>query len=254
LDLEVSTRTDWGRLTLGLTSVYALFHGSATRLGSDRGQAGLAVGAIVVGAVLLVEFLWSRRSFPSLLRAVGLGMPRTQGLAVAAGVGGLVLLVAPLFALATGSTLTTTVGSLGLLPGLFAQAGVAEETLFRGYLYGHLRTGRTFWRAAALSMLPFVAVHLVLFASQPFGVALAALGLAVVVSFPMAQLFELGGATIWPPALLHFVVQGAVKVLVVSGEDSAAFPLAWMLGSAVLPLLVFLVPRPPSRNRTERAA
>jgi hypothetical protein len=35
-------------------------------------------------------------------------------------------------------------------------------------------------------------------------VALAAVGLAVVLSFPLAYLFELGGRTIWAPAILHF--------------------------------------------------
>jgi hypothetical protein len=170
--------------------------------GSDRGQAGLAVAGIVVSGTLLVEYLWSRRSVTLTLRAVGLGKPRSQGLTISASVCGLVLLVVPTYALATGSSVATTEGWLRLVPGLFAQAGVAEETLFRGDLFGHLRPGRTFWRAASLSMLPFVAVHLVLFVTLPFWIALAALVLAVVTSFPMAQLFELGGATICP-ALRH---------------------------------------------------
>jgi len=38
-------------------------------------------------------------------------------------------------------------------------------------------------------------------------------------------------------------VQGALKVLVVSGESSGSLPLVWMAASAVLPYLVFLVPR-----------
>ena len=54
------------------------------------------------------------------------------------------------------------------LPGLFAQAGIAEELLFRGYLFGHLREGRSFWRAALLSMPPFLAVHLLLFFQMDF--------------------------------------------------------------------------------------
>ena len=100
------------------------------------------------------------------------------------------------------------------MPGLFAQAGIAEEVLFRGYLFGHLRRGRSFWRAALLSMLPFVAVHLLLFATMPWPIAAAALLLAVIVAFPLARLYELGGATIWAPALLHFVIQGTVKIVV----------------------------------------
>jgi membrane protease YdiL (CAAX protease family) len=152
---------------------------------------------------------------------------------------GLILLVPSIYAKATGATVTFESDSLWLLPGLFAQGGIAEETLFRGYLFGHLRAGRTFWRAAALSTLPFVAVHAILFATLPFWVAFAALLLSVVMSFPLAHLFELGGSTIWPSALLHFVVQATVKILVVSGDAATAFPFVWMMACAVLPLLVF---------------
>ncbi len=35
-----------------------------------------------------------------------------------------------------------------------AQAGIAEEVLFRAYLYGQPRDGRSFWRAAALASGP----------------------------------------------------------------------------------------------------
>jgi membrane protease YdiL (CAAX protease family) len=240
----VSARSEWSRLVGGLIAVYGLFQWSAVRLGSDRGEAGLVVAGLVVGATLLVEVVWFRRSITSAVHAVGLGRPRGQGLAVSALVSCLLLLVLPTFALATGAAVTTTAGWPWLVPGLLAQAGIAEETLFRGYLFGHLRIGRTFWRAATLSMLPFVAVHLVLFLTLPFWVAVAALMLAVAVSFPMAHLFELGGDTIWPAALVHAVVQGTIKVVVVSGEASGAFPFAWMLASAVLPFLVFVSPRP----------
>ena len=244
LPKAVSTGSEWVRLILGLMLVYALFHWSALELGSDRGQAGLVVAAIVVCGTLFVDGPW-RREGNSRLHSIGLGRPRSNGLAVSAGICGVLLLVAPVYAVTTGSSLTMTDDWLWLVPGLFAQAGIAEEALFRGFLFSRLRAGRTFWRAATLSMLPFVFVHLTLFATLPFWIALAALGLAIVVSFPMARLFELGGSTIWPPALLHFVVQGAVKVLVVGGESSAAFPIVWMIASAVLPLVVFLFQRRP---------
>jgi membrane protease YdiL (CAAX protease family) len=254
MPIAVFDRPQWTRLLLGLCAVHALFQGAAAALGSDRGQAGMPVAVVVVGAIVAVECVWSGASIPSAMRAIGLGSPRLRGLAISGGVCALVLLMVPIHARATGSTLTTEDGWLRLVPGLFAQAGVAEETLFRGYLFGHLRIDRTFWRAATLSMLPFVAVHLVLFLTLPLWIALAALVIAVVTSFPMAQLFELGGATIWPPALLRFVVRGTVKVLVVSGEASAAFPLVWMMASAVLPLFVLLIPRPASRDQASAAA
>jgi hypothetical protein len=93
-------------------------------------------------------------------------------------------------------------------------------------------------------MLPFVGVHLMLFFTMPWPVALAALFLAVVLSFPLAHLFELGGATIWAPALLHFVVQSTVKILVISGDGASLFPFVWIASSAVLPMCALVISRP----------
>jgi membrane protease YdiL (CAAX protease family) len=140
-------------------------------------------------------------------------------------------------------TLTLETGWYRRVPGLFAQAGIAEEVLFRGYLFGHLRAGRSFWRAATVSTGPFVAVHLLLFLSMPWPVAAAAVALALVLSFPLAWLFELTGGTIWGPALVHFIIQGTIKVVVVS-HDATLFALFWMCVSAAIPMLLFLARRP----------
>ncbi len=129
----------------------------------------------------------------------------------ACAVSALLWLVLVAFVLGTGVAWTMAPGWLAFVPGLFAQAGIAEEILFRGYLFRHLRRGRSFMRAALLSMLPFVAVHLILFLTMPWAIALAAVLLSVVLSCPFARLFELGGNTIWGTAVLHFVIQGTIK-------------------------------------------
>ena len=156
------------------------------------------------------------------------------------------LAVIPIYAARGGSPLSYP-GWVWLLPGLFAQAGIAEEALFRGYLFGRLRRGRTFWRAAALAAVPFVLVHLILFATMPWPIALAAVLLSVILSFPLAHLFELGGHTIWAPALLHFTVQGTIKVLELPGDTTS--PLVWMAASAIIPFAVFLVPCESGRRQ-----
>jgi hypothetical protein len=74
---------------------------------------------------------------------------------------------------------------------------------------------------------------------MPWPIAVASVLLAVVVSFPLARLYELGGGTIWAPALLHFVIQGTVKV-VVGGGGMESFAIIWMIASAVVPLLIFV--------------
>jgi membrane protease YdiL (CAAX protease family) len=249
----IRSPAQWTRLLLELAAVFAVFQWSASSLGSDRGQAGLIVGTLVVAVTLAVERARAGQTLVSSAQAIGLGTPRLTGLGVSAGICVLLLLVVPVFARLTGTSVTVESGSLQWLAGLFAQAGIAEEALFRGYLFGHVRRGRSFWGAAGLSMLPFVAVHLLMFATMPWAVALAALLLSVVMSFPLAHLFELGGDTIWPPALLHFVVQGTVKVLAVSGDGAALFPIAWMAASAVLPLCAFLFSRPSEPDHRQRA-
>ena len=225
---------------VGLFLVFGLFHGSATILESDRGQRGILIGMLVVAATAAAERFLLRQQRAAAVRHLGLGRPRAKGIVVAGGVTFLLLMVAFLFVRARELSPAFYPGWISLLPGLFAQGGIAEEVLFRGYLFGHIRVGRTFWRAAGLSMLPFVAVHLVLFFSMPWPIALASVLLAVVISFPLAYLFELGGDTIWAPAILHFVIQATVKVAVFP-HGAESFALVWMAASAMVPLLVFTV-------------
>jgi membrane protease YdiL (CAAX protease family) len=242
--IRIESPGSWLWLACGVLGVFILFQWSATALGSDRGQAGLAVGAIVTAATLIVERAGFSTTWAGAARAVGFGAPGRSAMLVAAAVSVLLLLTVPVYVVATDSRWSMHVHWWQQLPGLFAQAGVAEEVLFRGYLFRSLRAGRSFWRAASLSMLPFVAVHLLMFSTMPWPVAVASLLLAVVISFPMAHLFELGNATIWAPALLHFVVQGTVKSIDVDGGGTPAFPLVWIAASAVVPALAMFVRRP----------
>ena len=241
--------TEWPRLIVGVGLVFALFHWVASALGSDRGQAGVVVGALVVAATLAAERMLFGEPLASAARAIGLGRPLGRGLLTAAGLTLLLLLVFPAYALVTGARLGLWPGWAWLLPGLFAQAGIAEEVLFRGHLFRRVRRGRSFWRAVALAGAPFVAVHLVLFLTMPWPIAMAALLLSAALSAPLAYLFELGGRTVWAPALVHCVVQGAIKIITPEHPD-ARLPLAWMAASAVVPYLVFLVPR-TARSRAQ---
>ena len=228
---------------MGLSLVFGLFHGSATILGSDRGQKGILVGTLVVAATVAAEWFLLGRRLETGARDLGLGRPRTKGIVLAGGASSVLIILGLLFVRAKGMTPAFYPGWISLLPGLFAQAGIAEEVLFRGYLFRHLRVGRTFWRAAAVSMLPFVSVHLILFFSMPWPIAVASVLLAIIISFPLAYLFELGGDTIWAPAILHFVIQATVKVIVFA-HGAESFALVWMAASALVPLVIFTVKAP----------
>src|SRR6185312_4567352 len=93
-----------------------------------------------------------------------------------------------------------------LLAGTFAFHGLAEELVWRGYVYRWLRRNRSFTRAVLLSM-PFVAAaHIpIVITSGPL-VGAAALLVAAVTSIPLAYLFDLGRGTLWAPAVLHAAI------------------------------------------------
>ncbi len=241
------------RLFVGTALVYLLFDALARVLGSDRGQWGLVVAAVVVAALVAIERLAFRvPSWRAALAGLGLGRPAARGVLAAAAVSVALLAVLPVWSVATGTRLAFRPGWLALVPGLFAQAGVAEEALFRGFLFRRVREGRTFTRAVLVSSVPFVLVHLALFATLPFPIALASVLLALVIVAPLAYAFELGGRTIWAPALIHFTIQGALKVVEPVGATGPGLPLVWMAACAVLPWAVFLVPRKRSVGFTIR--
>ena len=230
----------WPRLWFlaGYALLFALLQGAATLLGSERGEAGLIVAALTIAVALVVQ----RGSFATSWRAawlsLGLGAPRARGMLAALAACGVLMLAYPLYMLATGAGVSVYDGAPLLALGVFAQGGLAEELVFRGYLYGHLRRRFAFWRAAWLSLAPFALAHLYLFLTMDWPVALAALLLSMLLTFPFAWLYELGGRTIWAAALAHAVVQGAIKLLVVGDP---VFPLVWMAACVLALWLVFFV-------------
>jgi membrane protease YdiL (CAAX protease family) len=169
-------------------AIFALFHVLAARLGSTRGEAGLVVGAVVVAATVGAQALLFRQRPLTAAAWLGLGRPDARGMAAVIPVSLALVAVLPIYGIASGIAFEWWPGWLWLVPGLFAQGGIAEETLFRGYLFHHAREGRSFWRGVLASLGPFVAVHLVLFVSMPWPVALAAVMLSVAATPPLAWL------------------------------------------------------------------
>jgi membrane protease YdiL (CAAX protease family) len=229
------------RLLAGLAVAFLVFDRAAALTGSGLGQAGLIVGALAVGTTALAERLLFPKPFSAVPASLGLGRPSARAVGAALAIGTVMLGFFPLAARMTGTPIALRDGWPLLVPGLLAQGGIAEECLFRGYLFGHLRRERSFWRAAWLSVPPFVAVHLLLFTYMPVPVAAAATLLSLVMSFPLARLYDLGGATIWAPALLHFVAQGAVKIAVVPDDKQMLLGMSWMGVCALVPWTAFAI-------------
>jgi membrane protease YdiL (CAAX protease family) len=246
----VPRRAPWARVVFGVVLVYALFEVVARATGSERGQAGLIVAAVVVGSLIVLERVlfgvpWRRA--PQLL---GLGRPAAKGLALAAGIAALQLLVLPGSVALLGVTLGVWPGWETLLLGLFAQAGIAEETLFRGFLFRRFRAVHSFGRATLLASIPFVLVHLWMFTTVPFAVAALSVVLSAATSFSFAALFERAGGTIWGAALVHFVIQAVPKVVLADG-NAPAFVLVWIVAGTLLPFLAFIGFRRHARPQTE---
>jgi membrane protease YdiL (CAAX protease family) len=240
--------TGWralGVFTAGFVLIWLVLDQTASRTGSLYGQAGLAVAAATLAAAVAVEALLFRRRPRPAVRALGYGRPAARAVGVALGLLLLLLALLPAVASLTGARLTLRPDWWWLAPGLFAQHGLAEETLFRGYAFRHLRVGRGFWRAAALSLVPFAAIHVLLLAVLPPALALTSVVVAIAFAFPAAYLFEGGRGTVWAPAILHF---GAHLIkLGDPAEISVPLQLAWSGAVLAVPYLAFAVPlRPPA--------
>jgi membrane protease YdiL (CAAX protease family) len=240
------------KLTAGFAAIYLVLERTAAQTNSLFGEYGALICGLVVVTALLVERLLFGRSPRQALDALGFGRPSGRGL-LAALLASLALLVyVPIFVLVTGQPVTLRDGWLWIALGVFLQGGIAEELLWRGYLFRHLRATRGFWRAAAIAMIFMVAQHALLLWSLPLPIAIAALAVALATSFPLAHLFEVGGNTIWGAALLHWVIQGAFKVLVVPEAYLLSAQLGWMAVSVVVPYLVFVVRRGAASAHLER--
>ena len=236
------------RAGIAFVLMYFAFDTLATALGSTRGEAGLVVCAVVVALALLAERWLTRATLRSCLIALGIGAPTARALLAAVGLAATLLACLPPLATLTGVELALRANAAWLALGMFAQGGVAEEVLFRGFMYRHLRRTRTFWRAATLSTVPFAAAHLPLLWSLDLTVALLALAMAIAWSFPLAWLFDRARGSIWPGAIMHAVMQSAIKLLV---DDDAAFQslaIAWVALGLAAPWLFFLLREPVSER------
>lgn len=171
---------------------------------------GFAPGLLGIAATVLTERTLDGGSLRE--AAARLGMARLNaaqiGVAIAATTP-LAAAYAVLFLFLRVSSTPVEHWPLQTLKFIVAQ-GIAEELIFRGFVFRRLRPGRTFVRAASLSAVVFSLIH---FANLVNGITPAALiGLcvslvfAVILTYPAADLFERGGNSIWGFGLLHVAI------------------------------------------------
>jgi hypothetical protein len=190
-----------------------------------------AVAVLAIGE--RVVYGTAPRAIPA---ALGFGRPVGRAL-VAAGV----VSVAAIAALVGGAALLSIPLELRsgwpmVLLGVLIFHGLAEETVWRGFAFAHLRPGRTFRRAVLLAMPLIALTHVPIVLSNGPVVGGLAMVSAAVTCLPLAYLWERGGRTIWAPALVHASVD--LWQLLTPGFPMQ-LSLVVLVVSIVVPLLAF---------------
>jgi membrane protease YdiL (CAAX protease family) len=166
-----------------------------------------------VGAILVAERLLFSNTLNETLRAVGF-VPAQKSIL------GKVLLASlpmwaflPLFAWTKGTAVDLRAEWLSQLLGVVLVNGVTEEAIHRGFVFRHLRRGRSFASAATISAMLFAAQHLYIIVTTGWTIGLASVALAATLAYPMAFVFHRGGNSIAAPAILHTSSNAPVIIL-----------------------------------------
>lgn len=192
---------------IGSAILFAILEISVTWLASQMDQTWAALIATVTMltvALILEKAFFGLRPLEA-LRGLGYRLWNPRAVLTASIIAIIMQAFFPIFSWVTGAQITLKSNWLWIFLGAIVLNGIGEETLFRGYIFGGLRTkaGLTFRQAGFVSMIIFAAVHMLLFIGNPPIIAILGLLIAIAAAFPMAYLFERGNNTIWAPALLH---------------------------------------------------
>jgi membrane protease YdiL (CAAX protease family) len=250
--------TTIGLVLLGCLLLYLILQGGLTWLAPRLDQTGsqLLVATIMLLVALLLERLFWGRQPAAALRVLGLGQASQRAIGVALLMSALMQLFFPAFAWLTGASVRLKPDWWWIVIGAVALNGIAEETLFRAFVFGHLRRegqGMTFRRAALISLLIFAAVHFVLFVQNPFIIGVLGTLIAVTAAFPLAYLFEQGGFSIWPTVLLH-VATHSIRFVQIDEPFYMTAVLAWLILQVGAPFLLFAFQRTLLKKESKESA
>jgi membrane protease YdiL (CAAX protease family) len=223
-----------GFLTTFLVAWFALDRLVPSPMAPIPALVALAAAVAVLAIGERVVYRTAPRSIPV---ALGFGRPVGRALVAAGGVS--LAAIAALIggAALLGIPLELRAGWPMALLGVLIFHGLAEETVWRGFAFAHLRSGRTF-RQAVLFAMPLIALtHVPIVLSNGPLVGGLAMVSAAVTCLPLAYLWERGGRTIWAPALVHASVD--LWQLLTPGFPMQ-LSLVVLVISIVVPLLAFV--------------
>lgn len=233
------------RFLLGFLILWAALAGATAA--DPTARRGPVVLGVVVVAALGVGRLLDGLPLRAAARTLGLGRPDRRALAVSAVVSALVLLVWPVTVLISGVPIPLRPDWPVALVGVLTLHGLAEELVWRGYVFRRLAQDRPFWPAVWWSM-PLIAVtHVPIVVTAGPAVGGGAMLVAAVTSIAFSRLYAMGGGTLWAPGLLHAAID-SFKLVVLPAAAMPVYPFLIIGFSLVVPLLVLTVPvTPPVR-------
>jgi membrane protease YdiL (CAAX protease family) len=192
---------------------------------------GVAAGIVAIGQVVAY-----RTPAADVVRAIGLGVPVPKAIGVAVLVGGLVIAAYFVGARAIGVELQLRPEWPLVFVGALVFHGLAEELVWRGWVFGRLRDTRTFRHAVVLSMPLIALTHVPIFVANGPVVGSVALLTAAITCLPLAYLYERGGRTIWAPAIVHGMI-GAWQLF--ERTYPMSFSMVVMVVTIAVPLVAF---------------
>lgn len=230
----------WVRFLLGFGVLWGVLAGLGEL--DATGRWGLGIFLLVAATAVATEMVLYRTPPREAVRLLGLGRPDARTLGVAAGVSGLILLVWPLTSAVTGAQIELVPHWPWLTLGVFAFHGLAEEIVWRGFVFRRLSSGRRFRSAVVWTMPLIAAAHVPVVLNNGILVALGAMLVASVTALPFSYLYVTGRCTVWAPALIHTAID-SFKLTVIPDSAIPTFSLLLIIVSLLVPLLVFAVPR-----------
>lgn len=198
---------------------------------------GASIALVAAATVLVVcERVLGHHPPSTIPRRIGLGRPAVRALVAAGFVGTGVVATNVVGAAVLGIDLTLRRDWAGVLVGVLIFHGVAEELVWRGFAFGHLRRTHSFGASIARSIPLIAATHLPVLVTAGVGLGVLAVLSAAVTCLPLAYLWERGGRTIWGAAVVH----GSVGTWQLFERGfPASFSVLILLSSIVVPLSAF---------------
>jgi membrane protease YdiL (CAAX protease family) len=224
----------------GFLLIWLVYERSGALLTSALKETGVIVLLLVTLSAYLVETLGFRYYRTSLVfRALGYKNPSEPSMRAALLIAMTMLLFIPALSLASGTRFGLEDNWPWIAFGIFAQAGLAQELVFRGYLFHHLRRQYPFQRVALIAAIPFVLRRILMFGTADTASVVAGIVIAAATAFPLALLYERGNQSIWPGALVSGITQAALQIVIIPSHLHLVALVGWTIVASLVPWLAY---------------